>query len=84
MNDASKLLVGVWTALAVATVASWQVGEGSGDAAVLALLGLAFTKVWLVGRHFMELRHAPPVLRGLFDAYVVVVPVGLSVLFLVG
>ncbi|MFZ0715811.1 cytochrome C oxidase subunit IV family protein [Mycobacterium sp.] len=41
-------------------------------ASVIILL-IAFIKVRLVGMYFMELREAPNVLRGLFEAYCVIV-----------
>lgn len=80
-------LVAVWAALVAATAASWFIGAdhglGAGDVAALGVIAVAFVKVWLVGRHFMELRTAPPLLRGLFDGYVVVVGTALAVVYLV-
>jgi caa(3)-type oxidase subunit IV len=80
MPTADRTLAAVWAVLVVATLASVGVHEGlgAGTIATLAVLALAFVKVWLVGRWFMELREAPTVLRRLFDAYVVVVPVALA------
>lgn len=84
--SAHRLLVVVWAGLVAATALSFWLGDdhglGTGDATVLALLGVTFAKVWLVGRQFMELRTAPPLLRGLFDGYVVVVPAALAALYL--
>jgi hypothetical protein len=79
-----RTLVAVWAALLLATAVSVAVHEGlgPGPTTVLVVVAVAFVKVWLVGRYFMELRHAPPVLRRLFDAYVVVVPVVLAVVLL--
>lgn len=72
-----------WALLVAATVTSWWVGhEHTGDLAVLLVLGITFLKVWAVGRRFMELQQAPAVLRGLFDGYVVVVPLGLAAVYL--
>lgn len=83
-----RLLYVVWGGLVAATALSFWLGDdhglGTGDATVLALIGVTFTKVWLVGRHFMELRTAPPVLRGCFDAYAVAVPAALAALYLAG
>ncbi|WP_257542106.1 cytochrome C oxidase subunit IV family protein [Sphingobium sp. CFD-1] len=42
---------------------------------------MAFAKVLLVGREFMELRHAPPLLLWLFQLWAVVTCVVLIVLF---
>ena len=44
----------------------------------------AFGKAWIVGREFMELRHAPLVLRAIFGGWVVVVGTTLTVLYLTG
>ena len=83
LDRPAKQLVAVWAALVAATLTSWWVGhEHTGDAAVLLVLAITFVKVWAVGRRFMELQDAPPVLRGLFDGYVVVVPVALAVVYL--
>ena len=67
----------VWAVLIVATIATWTLGTQHGIhshtlASVLILL-IAFIKVRLVGLYFMELREAPTVLKGLFEAYCVVV-----------
>lgn len=86
--DARKLLTVVWAGLVQATVVSFLLGDdhgfGTGDAAVLGVLAITFAKVWLVGLHFMELRHAPRGLRSLFEGYVVVVPVALAAIYLAG
>jgi caa(3)-type oxidase subunit IV len=61
----------VWLALVIVTIVSWAVGAehkvGSGIAVVV--LALAVIKVRFVGLDFMELRNAPPLLRGMFEAY---------------
>ena len=79
-----RTLVAVWAALVLATVVSIGVHEGLGVGAVatVIVLVLAFVKVWLVGRWFMELRDAPTLLRRLLDGYVVVVPIVLLAVLL--
>lgn len=76
----------VWSGLIVATLMSWFVGVGhglgEGFAGVVILL-IAFVKVRFVGRHFMEVRHAPLGLAAVFDAWIVVVAAALIGLFLV-
>ena len=67
----------VWLVLVTATAVSWALGSQHGThnhalASVIILL-IAFIKVRLVGMYFMELREAPNVLRGLFEAYCLVV-----------
>jgi hypothetical protein len=79
-----RTLAAVWAGLLLATAVSVAVHEGLGGGAlaVLLVIAAAFVKVWLVGRYFMELRHAPPLLRRAFDAYAVVVPVVLAAVLL--
>lgn len=66
----------VWLVLMVLTGVSWVLGwqRGLGAEAarwgVVTLLALAFFKVRLVVRWFMEARHAPPELRWSCEAYV--------------
>ena len=43
---------------------------------------IAFVKIRFVGLYFMELRAAPIVLRGIFEAYCAVVGLTLAVLYL--
>jgi heme/copper-type cytochrome/quinol oxidase subunit 4 len=67
----------VWMILVAATGVSWALGtqQGMHDhrlASVIILL-IAFIKVRFVGMYFMELREAPNTLRGLFEAYCVIV-----------
>lgn len=70
----------VWLFLCVATAISWWLGTGSFDPnnpdrsfATISLMIVAFIKVRFVGIHFMELGHAPQPLRGLFEAWVLLV-----------
>lgn len=79
----------VWAALAAATLASWWLGIDEGgapgdgaSAATVAVIVIAFVKIRFVGRHFMELRHAPLALRLILDAYVVIVCSTLTVIYL--
>ncbi len=61
----------------MATVVSWTLGTHdefhNHTLASVTILLIAFIKVRLVGLYFMELRDAPTVLRGLFEAYCAVV-----------
>jgi caa(3)-type oxidase subunit IV len=63
----------VWVVLITATAVSWTLGTQNHELASVIILLIAFIKVRLVGRYFMELREAPNVLRGLFDAYCLIV-----------
>jgi caa(3)-type oxidase subunit IV len=67
----------IWIVLILATIASWTLGSDHGIShhalASVVILLIAFIKVRLVGLYFMELRDAPTVLRGLFEAYCLIV-----------
>lgn len=67
----------VWVLLITATGVSWVLGNQHGihghELASVIILLIAFVKVRLVGLYFMELREAPNVLRGLFEAYCLIV-----------
>jgi Prokaryotic Cytochrome C oxidase subunit IV len=71
-----RVVIIVWAVLTTVTVISWILGSAhgvSGDRLPLAMatvLLIAFAKVDLVGRYFMELRAAPLLLRFVFDAWV--------------
>ncbi|WP_433518224.1 cytochrome C oxidase subunit IV family protein [Nonomuraea sp. CA-143628] len=75
----------VWLVLMAATVVSWYLGDGHGTRrlATVVVLAVAFVKVYLVGRYFMELREAPRVLRLLFGAWTLVVCAVLVAIFIV-
>jgi caa(3)-type oxidase subunit IV len=66
-----------WIVLILATIVSWTLGTAHGfnnyTLASVVILIIAFVKVRLVGLYFMELREAPTVLRGLFEAYCIIV-----------
>ena len=74
----------VFPTLILATLSSWLLGvEGSTSSLIgCAVVAIALIKVRLVGLHFMELRNAPPVLRGAFEAYVVITGATLLALYL--
>jgi caa(3)-type oxidase subunit IV len=67
----------VWLLLITATGVSWALGTQHGmhghQLASVIILLIAFIKVRLVGLYFMELREAPNILRGLFEAYCLIV-----------
>jgi hypothetical protein len=76
----------IWMVLIVATMTSLALGTEHGinshTLASTAILLIAFIKVRLVGLYFMELREAPTVLRGLFEAYCVIVCTLVTAVFL--
>jgi len=74
----------VWLALVIVTIVSWAVGAdhevGSGIAVLV--LALAVIKVRFVGLDFMELRTAPLFLRGIFEAYCIILWMVLAGMYL--
>ncbi len=68
---------GIWLVLILATTTSWVLGTEHAITnhtfASVVILIIAFVKVRLVGLYFMELRDAPTILRGLFEAYCLIV-----------
>jgi len=67
----------VWLMLIVATALSWQFGHGFGFGeryayATTAIVITAFIKVRLVFLDFMELRHAPLLLRLGFELWALI------------
>lgn len=70
----------VFTLLALATLASWWLGEGAasagqhlGTAATLAVLAFAALKGALIARDYMELRSAPALWRRVVMGWLVAV-----------
>lgn len=81
----------VWLILSAATFLSWWFGTGHAANAAeeivpttLGLIVLAFIKVRLVILYFMEIRHAPLLLRLICEAWVVLVCAVLLALYWTG
>jgi hypothetical protein len=78
-----------WALLIAATLISWTVGAEHGNGhtarqlATAIVLLVAFIKVRMVGMYFMELRYAPAVLRGLFEAWCLLVGACLLAMYLI-
>jgi hypothetical protein len=77
-----------WLALVLITLASWGLGNGAGPAATgtgsslaFTVLLLAFIKLRLIMRHFMEVRMAPAVLRWICDAWLACAYAALAVTY---
>ena len=73
-----------WLLLMGLTLFSWWLGDGHGPGwlATVAVLVFAFFKVGVVGANFMELRHAPPPLRLIFNTWTVLVCSVLIIIYL--
>lgn len=83
MDIAEKKLVKSWVVLAALTLISLEAAALVGPVVmVVAVLLIAFVKVRIVVVHFMEVGHAPLVLRGILDGWIVVVCVALIALTL--
>ena len=74
--------VAIWLALMLATLLSFAFGDGLGPArvAAVAVLLVAYAKVNLIGRYFMELSGAPRALQVGFLGFTVVTGVALILL----
>lgn len=79
-------VIAAWLALIASTVVSWYLGDGHGAArvATVGVLLVAFLKVYLVGRYFMELKYAPRVLHAVFAGWNVAMAVTLVSLYIFG
>ena len=53
-------------------------------AVTVAAIVLALAKVWIIMREFMDVRHAPVLLRRLTDALVAVIAIALLTTYFVG
>src|SRR5262245_23875858 len=78
-----RLLV-VWLGLVAVTLVSWWIGSrhghrefASSTAVTYAVILIAAIKLRVIVREFMEVRHAPRLLRGLTDGWVVLLIVAL-------
>jgi hypothetical protein len=72
----------VWALLVAATLLSFETMVlGNPDLARSMILVIAFAKVLMVGREFMELRHAPPLLLWLFQGWAALTCAVLLILF---
>jgi len=86
-----KRLLVVWLALCAVTVGSFVVGSSDGSAAsgprlviTACAITIAIVKVRVIFREFMEVRHAPVLLRRLTDLWVIVTAVSLFGVYWVG
>ncbi|MGU3650112.1 cytochrome C oxidase subunit IV family protein [Mycolicibacterium sp. A43C] len=87
MTD-TKRLTYVWIVLSVVTVVTWllghepKFGRHATIAIALAILGIAFVKVYLIIRHFMEVRMAPLWLRIVSGGWLVMLAGSIVALYL--
>jgi hypothetical protein len=81
----------IWALLFSATCVSWALGShrsshsGLGlELASIAVMLIALVKMRFVLIHFMELKRAPWIWRGLFEAWVALIGIALVTTYLVG
>jgi hypothetical protein len=79
-QDSGRRLALVWIGLSLITLLSWWLAGGRGHATfdrnagiTFGVLLLAAVKIRLIMTDFMEVRHAPPLLRRLTDGWIVLV-----------
>jgi hypothetical protein len=71
-----RSILAVWVVLLGATTVAWQLGVEHGirdTGAAVLILAIAFVKVRLVGRYFMEIRESPIALAAIFDLWLLAV-----------
>jgi hypothetical protein len=90
-SRSDKRLLAVWLALSAITVAQLGVGSVAGRdvlapnlAVTAGAIVIALVKVRVILREFMEVRHAPRMLRRLTDLWVAFAGVSLLGVYLVG
>ena len=85
MDRAERRLAVIWAAMFALTLLSYAAGEGSihhAAAGVASVVALAFLKVRFVLLDFMEVRHAPLLLRAVLELWVVALALLLVILAL--
>lgn len=75
IRDVPARATTIWSMLIVATCITWWLGDrhAVGGWAIATIIALGFAKIYLVGTEFMELRHAPALLRAAFTAWIGIV-----------
>ncbi|MCV7423123.1 cytochrome C oxidase subunit IV family protein [Mycobacterium yunnanensis] len=88
MSDTQRITA-TWIALSVVTIITWVLGhvergfdERSTAVVALVVLAIAFGKVWLIIRHFMDVRSAPRWLKVFTDVWLLVLGVSVVSLYL--
>jgi len=77
----------IWALLLLATGVTWWLGtdhraNAGGHVLVAMAIPVAFSKVYLIGMEFMEVRTAPRTLRVVFASWVVSFATALTLLYL--
>ena len=82
--NADRRLLVAWLALVAVTLVSWWIGSSHGNGEfhssapiTYAVIGIAAIKIRVIVREFMEVRHAPRLLRRLADGWTLFVVVAL-------
>jgi hypothetical protein len=87
--SAARRIVLVWVLLSAMTLASWQLGAARGHrefspstTVTVGIVVAAALKVWLIIRHFMEVRTAPVWLRRTTDGWLALLVASILALYL--
>jgi hypothetical protein len=90
-SDKNRLFVAWLVVLAITLIYLWidHSADESGalvasTVVTVAAIALALVKAWIVLREFMDVRHAPPLLRRLTNLLIVVIAVALLGTYAVG
>lgn len=83
MDEPERRLLTCWLVLVLATIGSFQTADlPDAQIVIVAVLLITFCKVLLVIFEFMEVRFAPLGLKLTLAAWAIIVPLGLSALWL--
>ncbi len=75
----------VWAVMVLATFASWFLGHTEeGSVGNVCVIAVAAIKMRLIGLYFMEIKGAPTILRGVFDAYVTLLSLTIALFYVLG
>jgi apolipoprotein N-acyltransferase len=81
----------VWLGLSVITVVSWWIGSRHGQQSFVpnaaisySVILMAALKIRVIVSEFMEVRHAPPLLRRLMDAWLALLVISLLGIYSTG
>lgn len=80
-----------WLLLSAITAVSWWIGSRHGQHAFVANAAITYSvilmaalKIRFILAEFMDLRHAPPLLRRIADAWLALLVIGLLALYSLG
>jgi apolipoprotein N-acyltransferase len=91
MVSCGRRLAFAWFALSAITLISWWLGsnhrQGTSEPSPvvsISVILIAAIKVRVIFREFMEVRHAPDLLRRLMDAWLILLTIALVAIYIAG